>query len=370
AQEAHEAIRPTDFSVEPGYISKQMGSAEGKLYEMIYNRALSSQMSNRESEVISASLTAEGSSGIEYMFRMGAERLLFDGFRKVLKTKSKDQDAELQQVENLKEGENFDIKEILTQQNFTKPKARYTDASLVKALEKLGVGRPSTYATIISTVQSRGYVEKQGRYLHPLDVGRVVNEFLCKNFARLVNYEYTAGVEEKLDLITENKVEYEPFIDAEYKPLLKELQAADKNVNKEDVVILGSSEEKCDECGSPMVVRLGRYGKFLSCKRFPECKGIKNIDGGEENLDYEKYMKPDSCPKCGSKLVLKMGKYGKFWACEKYPECKGTLPMLLNKKCPECSKPLVERRSKWGKMFIGCSGYPDCKFIEKKKKKE
>lgn len=370
AQEAHEAIRPTDLGVEPGYISKQMGSSEAKLYELIYNRALSSQMSNRESEVISASLVAVGKSGTEYTFRMSAEKLLFDGFRKVLIVKSKDQEEELQQVESLKEGESFDIKEILTQQNFTKPKARYTEASLVKALEKLGIGRPSTYATIISTVQSRGYVERQGRNLSPLDVGRVVNDFLCKNFSRLVNYEYTAGVEEKLDMIAEDKVDYVPFIDQEYKPLIKELEVADKNVNKEDVVILGSSEEKCGDCGSEMVVRLGRYGKFLSCKRFPECKGIKNIDGGEDNLDYDKYLKPEACPKCGGKLILKTGKYGKFWACEKYPKCKGTVPMLLNKNCPDCGKPLVERRSKWGKMFVGCSGYPDCKFIEKNKKKD
>ena len=149
---------------------------------------------------------------------------------------------------------------------------------------------------------------------------------------------------------------------------MKDIQKAEKDVKKDVVVILSKSEEKCPECGSEMVERLGRYGKFLSCSRFPECKGMKDINGGENQLDFEKYLKVEKCPECGSKMILKNGKYGKFWACEKYPECKGIVPLLLKEVCPECGKNLVERKSKWGRMFKGCSGYPDCKYIKKEAK--
>jgi len=196
---------------------------------------------------------------------------------------------------------------------------------------------------------------------------------LKKNFSRLVDYAYTADVENDLDDISLGKKKYVPVIDKEYKMLVEGIVEAEKNVKKEDVVILGKSEEKCPECGAGMVVRVGRYGKFLSCSKFPDCKGMKDIEGKEESIDFEKYARPEKCPECGSKLILKIGKYGKFWACEKYPDCKGTLPLLLNEKCPECGHNLVERRSKWGRKFVGCSNYPDCKYIKKaksKKKKE
>lgn len=368
AQEAHEAIRPTDFSVTHQQIKDEMGAIDAKLYKLIYERAVASQMANQEVERMSIKLDVEGDSGDVYQFSLGAEKVLFDGFRKLLMGKTKDE--EVQEIDNISEGQEFPIEEIIKEQQFTKPKARYTDASLVKALEEHGIGRPSTYATIISTVEARGYVEKEGRSLKPTDVGRVVNDFLVAHFERLVDYEYTAGVEEGLDDIADGSVEYAPFIDKEYKPLLKEIDVADKNVDKKDVVILEDSDEKCPKCGSNMVVRLGRFGKFLSCDKFPECNGMKNLGGGEESLDYDKYLRPEKCPDCGGKMMLKHGKYGKFWACESYPDCKGTLPMLLNEKCPDCESNLVERKGKWGQTFIGCSGYPDCKYIKKEKKKD
>lgn len=369
AQEAHEAIRPTDFDTTHVQVRADLGPAEAKLYKLIYDRTLACQMVNQEIEVLTVTLEVVGDSKVKYEFRMGGEKVLFDGYRKVWKNDSEKDEEQLQQISEVKEGEKLKQKKLEGEQHFTKPKPRYTDASLVKALEKYGIGRPSTYATIISTVQSRGYVEKKGRFIHPLDVGRVVNEFLMKNFDRLVDFEYTAGVEERLDLITEGKVEYAPFLDKEYKPLLKDIKKADKYVQKDDVVILGKSDEKCEKCGSDMIIRLGRYGKFLSCTKFPDCKGMKSIDGGEESIDFEKFMRPEKCPKCEAKLILKSGKYGQFWACERYPECKGTVPMLLHEKCPESGHPLVERRGKWGKSFTGCSGYPDCKYIKKEKKK-
>lgn len=370
AQEAHEAIRPTDFSTSHVQVRASLGPAEAKLYKLIYDRTLACQMKNQETEVLTVTMDVKGDSGTKYEFRMGGEKVLFDGYRKVWKSSTDKDGDELQQISEVQKGEMLKQRRLEGEQHFTKPKPRYTDASLVKALEKYGIGRPSTYATIISTVQSRGYVEKKARFLFPLDVGRVVNEFLMSNFDRLVDYEYTAGVEEKLDLISEGKVEYVPFMEKEYKPLVKDIKKADKEVNKEDVVILGDSDEKCDKCGAKMVVRLGRFGKFLSCSKFPECKGMKSLGGGEESIDFEKYVRPEKCPKCESNLVLKSGKYGQFWACEKYPDCKGTVPMLLQEKCPESGHYLVERKGKWGRTFIGCSGYPDCKYIKKVKKEK
>ena len=148
---------------------------------------------------------------------------------------------------------------------------------------------------------------------------------------------------------------------------MESIEIAKKNVKKDDVVILGKSNEKCPVCKGSMVIRLGRYGKFLSCSKFPECKGMTDLEGGKDSIDLKKYLKPKECPKCKGEMVLKNSKFGKFWACKNYPECKGTLPLLLNEKCPECGNPLIERRSKWGRTFTGCSNYPDCKYIKKKK---
>jgi DNA topoisomerase I len=366
-QEAHEAIRPTDFKVEVSEIEKKHGKSAAKLYELIWKRAVSSQMSSKEVEALKVSLVPKDLKAPEYIFTLGGEKTLFKGFRKVLGTTKQDDD--LQEIAQLKEGDELEKIEFVNEQKFTQPPARYTEASLIKKLEALGIGRPSTYSSIISTIRSRSYVEFEARTIFPTDIGKVVTNFLRDNFKRLVDYEYTAKVEDELDDIALGKKEYVPVIDEEYKSLMKNIKKADKEVNKEDVVILGKSKEKCPKCKGKMVVRIGRYGKFLSCAKFPECKGMKDLSGGEEKLDYDKYFKPKECPECKSKMVLKTGKYGKFWACERYPECKGVVPLLLNEKCPECGHHLVERRSKWGKTFIGCSNYPNCKYIKKSKKK-
>lgn len=368
AQEAHEAIRPTDFNIDFAQIEKEHGKPAAKLYELIWKRAVSSQMSSKEVEVLSVLLSPKEPKNPEYIFTMGGERILFDGFRKVLG--SKKEEDELQEIEKIKKGDELEKVEFINEQKFTQPPARYTEASLIKKLEALGIGRPSTYSSIISTIQARGYVGMEARAIFPTDIGRVVTNFLRDNFKRLVDYKYTAKVEDELDQIALGKKKYVPVIDDEYKPLMESIGIADKNVHKEDVVILGKSEEKCPECGGEMVVRVGRYGKFLSCVKFPECKGMKDLSGGEEELDMEKYYKPKECPECKSNMVLKNGKYGKFWACEKYPECKGIVSLLLNEKCPECGHHLVERRGKWGRTFTGCSNYPNCKYIKKVKSKK
>lgn len=360
AQEAHEAIRPTDFSFD----ASKLSTDEGKLYSLIWNRAVSSQMNPKRVENLSIYFEPVEKLKNVYTFSVGAQKTLFDGFR-VVYPKGKDDGDLLQEISNVKKGDLFDKEKFVVEQKFTQPPARYSEASLVKKLESLGIGRPSTYATIISTIQVRGYVDKEGKFLFPTDIGRVVTHFLKNNFADVVDYKYTAKVEDELDEIALGKKEYVPFIDSQYKPLVKGIEKANKEVNKEDVVILGKSKEKCPVCRASMVIRLGRYGKFLSCSKFPECKGMKDLDGGSEKLDYDKYLKVEKCPKCGAGMLLKNSKYGKFWACEKYPECKGSTPLLLNEKCPECGEYLVERKSRWGKSFKGCSGYPKCKYIKK-----
>jgi len=371
AQEAHEAIRPTDFNTSSEKISKDLGAGAGKLYELIWKRAVSSQMSDKKVEVLTVSLVPQDLKKPEYLFTMGGEITLFDGFRKVLGVKKMEDD--LQEISQIQKGDLLKELEFVNEQKFTQPPARYTEASLIKKLEELGIGRPSTYATIISTILGRGYVEKDGRALFPTDIGRVVTNFLKKSFKRLMDYKYTAQVEDELDGIALGKKKYFPVIDEEYKILKDGIDVALDSIKKDDVVILGKSDEKCPDCGGEMVIRLGRYGKFLSCAKFPECKGMKDLSGGEESLDLEKYFKPSECPVCKSKLVLKNGKYGKFWACEKYPECKGIVPLLLNEQCPECGSHLVERKGKWGRSFTGCSNYPNCRYIKKfprKKKKK
>lgn len=370
AQEAHEAIRPSDFAVSRGKIEKEFGISEGKLYDLIWKRAVASQMAEKQAEVLTVYLENKDVKKPLYIFTMGGEKTLFDGFRRVMGGSK--EEGDLQEISKVEKGDTLKWETFFKEQKFTQPPARYNEASLIKKLEALGIGRPSTYATIITTIQSRGYVIKEAKALLPTDVGRVVTNLLRGSFERLVDYEYTAKVEGKLDDIASGKDKYLPVIDEQYKHLTKDLGIAEKNVNKEDVVILGKSEEKCKDCGAEMVIRVGRYGKFLSCSKFPECKGMKDISGNEESLNFEKYMRPEKCPKCGGSIVLKNSKYGKFWACSSYPTCKGTIPLLLLEKCPECDHNLVERKSKWGRTFIGCSNYPECKYIKKfaKKKKK
>jgi DNA topoisomerase-1 len=359
AQEAHEAIRPTDFSFD----SSKLSSDEAKLYNLIWKRAVSSQMNSEIVEDLNIYFQPNAELKYKLTFLAKGQKVIFDGFRVVYGTAKEDETV--QYISNIKLGDIFKKEKFLIEQKFTQPPARYTEASLVKKLESLGIGRPSTYATIISTILDRKYVERERKFLFPTDIGRVVVHFLKGNFTQLVDYQYTANVEDSLDEIAKGKKKYIPFLDGQYKPLMENIQKAEKNVKKEDVVVLGDSDEKCPVCGAKMVIKLGRYGKFLSCSRFPECKGMKDINGEGEELDFNKYLKVEKCPKCGSRMVLKNGKFGKFWACENYPECKTTMPLLLNEKCPECGKNLVEKKSKWGKSFKGCSGYPECKYIKK-----
>ncbi|MBN1374023.1 type I DNA topoisomerase [Candidatus Dojkabacteria bacterium] len=364
AQEAHEAIRPTHLDLDPEKIKDSLAPEEYKLYRLIYNRALMTQMKQVSiTETVLKVLVKE-----KYIFGAVAKSLVFDGFAVLDKgylSLYVGNEGNSPDLSFAKEGEKITFDKYEFEKGETKPKARYTEATLIKRLEKEGVGRPSTYATIIKTIIDRTYVEKQRGKLHPTDMGIVVSDFLTKFFTEVVDSKFTAQMEDELDDIANGDKDRVSVLKEYYKPFHKKIESGHMKIKKEDVVVLEESKEKCPVCGGPMVVKIGRNGKFLSCKKFPECKGILSLE--EQKLDMEKYEDPGKCKSCKGDLVLKTGKYGKFWACENYPKCKETVPLILRERCPECGSNLVERKGKWGRTFIGCSGYPKCKYIKKDK---
>lgn len=366
AQEAHEAIRPTHFDLPPSKVKDSLTSMQHKLYKLIWDRTLASQMANLKYYAIDIDIEAKHEKD-SYLFDVDERQMIFDGYTKVWKTSLFRGSENPEKFDDFKKGDKVTLGKIDTEQKFTKPRARYTEATLIKALEKYGIGRPSTYSTIITTIQSRGYVDKEERYLLPTDVGFVVNDFIVKHFSDTVDYDFTSEIEEDLDDVAAGEKEWVPVVDKVFKPLSKLLKEKEKEVDKNDVVILGKSDKKCPDCDGKMVIRIGKNGKFLSCAKFPECKGILDISGKtlEESVDMTVYAEPERCKECEGKMIIKNGKYGKFWACENYPDCKSTEPLLLREKCPECGSNLVEKKGRWGKTFIGCNGYPDCKYIKK-----
>lgn len=387
SQEAHEAIRPTDFSIIKIQDSK-IKDDDKRLYEIIWKRTVACQMNPKKISSTSIISYVKGDKR-NYEFKANFSKVIFDGWSKAFNFIEEKQE-EISLPYKVDINSNLVARQILNNQKFTQPKARYTEATLIKALEAYGIGRPSTYSAIISTILARKYVEKIQKALKPTDVGELVCSFLKKHFINLVDYDYTANVEQSLDDIATGKKKYIPFIDSEYKSMIKIIDKVKKDVKKEDVVIIDKSEEKCDKCGSKMFVKVGRYGKFYSCSRFPECDGIKSFeketDGSlslgdsadansrsevekEKYLDKEKYVVPNKCEKCGGEMILKKGRFGFFWSCKNYPKCKNIFPITLQRKCPDCNSNLVERKGRWGSTFIGCSSYPKCKYIENTKKK-
>jgi len=382
AQEAHEAIRPTNIERTPKDLQKQLNRDQFRLYELIWKRMVACQMKT----AILNQVKADIESG-DYMFRATGQTIEFPGFMKVY-VEHEDDDPNADKDEEkakkhekflppLKENEDVDCKKIDSTQHFTQPPHRYTEASLVKKLESEGIGRPSTYAPTISTIQTRGYIEKDGKALKPTDTGNVVTDFLVKHFADIIDYKFTAEMEEDLDMVANGKKEWVPLMREFYKPFHDNVQNKEKTVSKADVVN-EETDEKCDQCGSPMVIKLGRYGKFLSCSNYPDCKNAKPLpkkEGEEDDskreepkLDPElaRKLKDKKCDKCGNPMEVKVGKYGHFLGCSNYPDCKNIQPIVKfsGVKCPRCKKgQLVERHARrTGKAFYGCNQFPRCKF--------
>lgn len=359
-QDAHEAIRPTYIEKNPESVKHYLNKDQHRLYKLIWERFMASQM---ESAKVS-NLTNEISAG-DYTLKVSSSKILFKGYLIVYEEAEEEgnetqKEKENQKVPELKKGDELKLKEVLPKQHFTQPPPRYTEASLVKTLEEKGVGRPSTYAPIIGTIQSRGYVEKEDRSLKPTELGKVVDSLLVEHFKDIVDFNFTAGMEEKLDQIEENALLWKEVIDGFYSPFKETLKSAKDNMQKVQIL----SDQECPECGEIMVIKVNRWGsKFLACPSYPKCKSTLPL--GKDNKVVEKERpSEEKCEKCESDMVIKQGPYGEYLSCTN-EECKARRKFVkkIGMKCPKCGDgEVIEKKSRYGKIFYGCDQYPKCDF--------
>jgi DNA topoisomerase-1 len=351
AQEAHEAIRPTMVDFDPKKAADYLNVDELKLYRLIYNRFLACQMTEAELESQSIFFKGEKST-----FKASGKKLLFDGFYRVTGYSEKDR-----LLPDLKQGQQVSLDEINAEQHFTEPPARYNEASLIKKLESLGIGRPSTYAPTITILQQRKYIELIKKRIHPTEIAFTVIEMLEKHFPEIVDSNFTASMEETLDKVASGEENWQKILKEFYTPFMHKIEEGKKNIKSLKVAI--PTGEACPKCSSELLLRKGRYGEFIACSNFPKCKYTKNTDGTEPEQPEET---DEKCEKCGSPMVIKNSKRGKFLACSAYPKCKNAKSLEPAKKldvpCPECGGELQEREGRRGKFF-GCTNYPKCKFI-------
>ena len=369
AQDAHEAIRPTSINYTPETVRPYLTNEQFRLYSMIYARTLASLMADAKFNVTSVKFLDNGCE-----FSASGQVLIFDGYSKVYSKYEKQTDTLLPV---LKEGEQMNRVEIKGDQHFTEPPARYTEAKLIKELKS--IGRPSTYASIIDTLQKRGYVTldkvsetSKTKYFQPTDQGELTNQKLQEFFKKIINVEYTAEMEKDLDNIADGDEDYIQFLKTFYADFEPLVEKAYQDMPKKELERVGRT---CPDCGGELVYRNGRFGKFISCINYPTCKYTENADDSLNELEKEEKI----CPECGNRMTIKKGRFGPFWACTGYPECKHIEPLKAKakpeptgEKCPECGHDLVRRVSRYGKSFVGCSNYPKCRYIQKapKAKKE
>jgi DNA topoisomerase-1 len=404
AQDAHEAIRPTDMTRTPEVVKRFLSKDQLALYTLIWNRFVASQMPPAlyDETVVDIGATPKDAARPPYLFRAKGSTLKFKGFLAVyeetreekVETKPPVEEPHLQkddtepetgdQLPLLQEGQSLELKKLDTDQHFTQPPPRFSEASLVKELEENGIGRPSTYASIISTIESREYVEKREARLWPTELGFVVTDLLIGHFADIMNVEYTAAMEAELDEIEEGNDSFLNTLNKFWKKFEKDLTRAQAEM-KDIKRLEEETDEVCDKCGSKMVIKWGRYGKFLACSGYPECKNTRQLAGGEgtDTPELHEDVERATCPKDGEPMVLKKGRFGPFLACSRYPDCKETRRLVRDKegklaieqlapideKCPECKSDLMWRRGRFG-PFIACSNYPTCKYIKKKEAKK
>lgn len=365
AQEAHEAIRPTyvEQTPEKVRIKAKLDEKHDRLYDLIWRRFVACQMAQASFNSTVVEIEAGLKSKILYIFRANGQILKFDGFLKVYPMK-----FEEKELPPLEKNEFLKLVELRPSQHFTQPPARYTEATLIKALEQNGIGRPSTYAPIISTIQERNYVQKdEKRCLEPSELGFLVNDLLVEHFPKIVDIKFTAEMEGDLDKIAEGRVQWVPVVRAFYEPFAKTLEIKYKEISK----MIVQTKEVCEKCGKPMLVRIGRFGKFLACSGFPECKNTKPLAGEERKTAAEigtgrvPACQQEKCDKCGGLMVLKRSKYGQFFACSAYPQCKNikNIKKTTGLKCPQCNEgDIIERKTRSGKKFWGCERYPECDY--------
>ncbi|MBI5728658.1 MAG: type I DNA topoisomerase [Candidatus Magasanikbacteria bacterium] len=355
AQEAHEAIRPTEALRLPKDIKAHLEPAQFRLYDLIWRRAVATQMATAE---INAA-TIDIKSANNYGFHATGQTVIFNGFLILYPDKAKES-----ALPPLAVGSAVANLEMKPEQHFTEPPARYSDATLVKTLEEYGIGRPSTYAPTIATIEDRGYVERnEQKKLQPKEIAFLVNDLLVEHFPEIVNYEFTAQMEENLDAIARGEKDWQPIIATFYHPFKENLDKKDAELSKKTL-----TEEKtddiCPNCGKPMVIKLGRFGKFLACTGYPECKTTKPLPGEEASPGTSEPTN-EVCEKCGAPMLRRMGRYGPFLGCSAYPKCKNikNIEIKVNLKCPICAEgDIVEKRSKRGKIFFACNRYPGCTY--------
>ncbi len=375
AQDAHEAIRATSALRTPDSIASFLGKDELALYKLIWQRFVASQMM----PALLDQTTIDISAGPRYLFRATGSVIKFNGFLAVYEEgkDEKDQDDEEQshKLPVVAEGERLALNSLTDEQHFTEPPPRYTEATLVKALEEKGIGRPSTYAAIMTVIQDREYVHRKDSRFFPTDLGTLVNDLLVGSFDDLFNVQYTAHMEEELDEVEEGKMHWTDTLAEFYEKFTKDLEAARQhmpNIKRLEI----KTDEKCENCGSPMVKKFGRYGEFLACTNYPECKTTRDIPKVQDEASEETHAEAaeETCENCGRPMVLKRGRFGQFLACTGYPECKTTRKIqkggkiaapdvVLEEPCPQCGSNLVIKQGRYG-PFTACSNYPKCKYIK------
>ncbi len=368
AQEAHEAIRPTSAMRTPDRVAGALDARQLRLYRLIWQRTVASQMAEARFDQVSVDVEATA-SGARYLLRATGQTLVFDGFRRVYfegRDDVPDEDAEAS-LPRLTAEQALRMLEVLPEQHFTQPPPRYTEASLVKTLEELGIGRPSTYASTISTILERGYVRLEDKRFYPEDVGEVVTDLLVEFFPDIVDVGFTAKMEEDLDEIAEGQLSWIQVLDEFYGPFERLLEKNEEEIQRFEEVL----DERCPLCPQEgrepgqLVVKLGKYGKFIGCNNYPECKYIRNLNGQERR---EPELLEETCPECGRPLVRKFGRFGPFIGCSGYPECRYVKKeeKKTGVACPKCGQgELVEKRARRGKrssVFYGCNRYPECDF--------
>ncbi len=367
AQEAHEAIRPTDVQLEPNTIKDNLEKDSFRLYQLIWSRFVSCQMVPAVLDTTQFDIQTG-----KFLFRSNGSILKFAGFMKVY-VESEDDDkingskpevkGDDRLLPALEKGEVLKVHEILPEQHFTQPPARFSEAMLVKELEDKGVGRPSTYASIISVIKDRDYIQNVERRLQPVELGFMINDLLVENFPDIMTTEFTAKMEGQLDDIEHGTLNWVDALKTFYTPFKADLEKAEEKM-KDFKAQVEETDEVCEKCDKPMIIKWGRFGKFMACSAYPDCKNTRDLEekGTEDGAKTDEVE--GNCDKCEAPLIMKRGRFGKFIACSNYPECKFTRPIGLGISCPEesCKGEIAARKSKKGRTFYGCTKYPDCKF--------
>ena len=362
AQDAHEAIRPSKVALDPEKIKKMLTPDQYKLYKLIWRRFLASQMSSAVLSTVNAEFVCES-----HIFKSSGYTVKFRGYMALYEETSDTADTEREVVlPPVEKDAELNARDIIPEQHFTEPPPRYTEASLIKFLEEKGIGRPSTYTPIITIIISRGYVKRDGKSLRPTDLGEIITRLMNKSFPDIVDYKFTASMENQLDEIENGNATMLDMLSKFYEGFSRELEEAEKTVSKETYEAPAEETDIiCEKCGSRMIVKNGRYGRFAACPNYPECKNTKQLNkSGTAEAEKEPEIAPFKCEFCGSDVVVRQGRYGAFYACSRYPECKFTKQKVksLGVSCPKCGRDIVTKYGRNKTVFYSCSGYPECDF--------